>query len=230
MKSRTLNIFIGWDHKENVAYHTLANSIMRQSSVPVSITPLCLSSLRNIYNRPRDPKQSNDFSFTRFLVPYLSDYQGWSLFMDCDMLVRGDIAELWEERDSFKSVMVVKHDYTPKTETKFLGAKQYQYEKKNWSSVILFNCGHCHTKKLTTQYINTAPALDLHQFKWTEEDRIGSLPKVWNYLVGEYEPVPDAKIVHYTIGGPYFDEYCDCDYSDEWFNENRDVMHCDQKV
>ena len=93
---------------------------------------------------------------------------------------------------------------------------------------MLFNCSHHHTRKLTPEYVNTASGLELHQFKWTEEERIGEIPKEWNWLVGEYGVNPDAKIVHYTIGTPCFYEYEDCDYSEEWKEQYRDMNHCDQ--
>ena len=223
-----IKVFIGYDHAEAVAYHTLCHSIMTKSSVPVSITPICLDNLKDIFTRKRDKKQSNAFSFSRFLVPYLCGYKGKAIFMDCDMLLRTDIAELFEHFDFYYAVQVVKHDYIPKNDKKYLGNVQHVYEKKNWSSVMLFNCSHHHTRKLTPEYVNTASGLELHQFKWTEEERIGEIPKEWNWLVGEYGVNPDAKIVHYTIGTPCFYEYEDCDYSEEWKEQYRDMNHCDQ--
>lgn len=224
-----LNIYIGFDQVESVAYHTLCHSILSRSSKPVSITPINLKNLKGIYTRKRDPKQSNEFSFSRFLVPYLNGYKGFALFMDCDMLVRTDINELFELRDVTKAVQVVKHDYTPKNKTKYLGTTQYQYPRKNWSSVMLFNCAHYHCRKLTPDYINTATGLDLHRFSWTDDKYIGELPREWNHLVSEYEPNPKAKIVHYTVGGPYFDEYMNCEFSGEWFEEKSIMQHCQQR-
>jgi len=210
-----LRLFIGVDDVEMVAYHTMVQSIIETCSVPISITPLKLSMLPE-YTRERDPKQSNEFSFSRFLVPYLMDYEGFAIFADLDMLVRADLSELWKLRDSTKSVQVVKHDYTPKTHTKYLGAIQYQYPRKNWSSVMLFNCEHDHCRRLTPEYVNTASGMNLHRFHWTHEDYIGSLPKEWNWLVGEYEYNEFAKIAHLTIGGPWFVEYANTDYANEW--------------
>jgi len=224
-----IRLFIGYDAVEAVAYHTMVQSIIDTCSVPISITPVKLSMLPD-YKRERDPHQSNEFSFSRFLVPYLCDYKGFGIFMDCDMLLRADLKELWGMRDMYKSVQVVKHDYTPKNTTKFLGAKQYQYPRKNWSSVMLFNCAHEHCKRLTPEYVNTADALSLHRFYWTHDDHIGELPIEWNHLVGEYDRNPDAKNVHFTVGGPYFDEYYGCEYSKEWFEEMRKATHCEQLV
>lgn len=216
-----LNVFIGFDPKETVAYHVLAHSILRRASIPVSIAPLMQSQLGGIYTRERGPTESTQFSLTRFLVPALSAYRGWSLFMDCDMLCLADIAELagWIERAPDKALLVCQHDYTPKTERKFLDQVQTKYPRKNWSSLMLFNNARC--AALTPAYVNSASGLDLHRFRWLEDAAIGSLPLEWNWLVGEYPPTPAAKIVHYTLGGPYFDDYRDCDYADEWREELR---------
>lgn len=214
-----LNIYIGYDSKESVAFYTLAHSIVRRSSVPVSITPLVLTQLKSIYMRTRGPTESTEFSLTRFLVPFLSQYRGWSLFMDCDMLCRSDIAELaaYAERRPEKAVHVCKHDYVPKSGRKFLNQVQTQYPRKNWSSVMVFNNARC--RALTPDYVNSATGLELHRFAWIDDDGIGELPLEWNWLVGEYPHNRAAKIAHYTLGGPYFPDYRDCDYADEWFAE-----------
>ena len=224
-----INIFIGYDPREAVAFGVLAHSIHARSSQPVSIAPLMLSQLKHIYARERHPLQSTDFSFTRFLVPYLSGHTGWSLFMDCDMLVLDDIAKLWALRDERYAVQVVKHNHVPKEDVKFLGAKQTKYEKKNWSSVILFNNAKC--RALTPEYVNTATGLELHQFKWLgNDDLIGEIPHRWNHLVGYDAPNPDVSLVHYTIGGPYFDEYRDCEHADIWRQERTQMLRVQKKT
>ncbi len=214
-------VYIGYDANEAVAYHTLAHSILRRSSIPVTIAPLMRSQLQELYTRARGATESTEFSLTRFLVPLLSGYQGWSLFMDCDMLCRADIAELaaFPERSPDKAVLVCKHDYTPGPARKFLNQVQTVYPRKNWSSVMLFNNARC--TALTSAYVNSATGLDLQRFAWLDDALIGELPLEWNWLVGEYQHNPHARIVHYTIGGPYFDEYRGCDYAEEWFEENR---------
>ncbi len=228
MSDQTARIFVGFDSKEVVAYHVLSQSIIEYSSIPVEFSPIVLNHLGGIFTRERNPLQSTEFSFSRFLVPYLSNYEGWSLFMDCDMLARTDIAELWALRDERYAVMCVKHDYQPKLETKFLGQTQTKYEKKNWSSLILFNNAKC--RALTQDYVNTATGLQLHQFKWLEDDsQIGELPVVWNYLVNEYDRREDAKMVHFTDGGPYFEEYRNDDYADEWFAMRDRMLFVQQK-
>lgn len=223
-----IRVFIGFDQREAVAYHTLCQSILSRSSVPVSFIPIKRSMLKEIHDRPLDEKQSNEFSFTRFLVPYLSGYSGFSIFIDCDMLFQDDIAKLWELKDPFSSVQVVKHEYTPKNQYKYLGTTQHQYPKKNWSSVMIFNNGHYDCRRLTPEYVNEKSGLELHQMKWTQEDRIGEIPKEWNHLVSEYNPNPSAKNVHFTVGGPYFHEYENCEYSEEWFEERAMMTNCDQ--
>jgi len=211
-----INIFIGYDNKERVAYNVLSHSIIQNSTKPVAITPIALNNLKDDFVRERNSLSSTEFSFSRFMIPHLMNYQGWALFMDCDMLMFEDISKLWRMRDDSKAIQVCKHDYTPKESKKFLGQVQTKYEKKNWSSFMLMNCKKCTT--LTPDYVNKASGLELHQFKWLEGDHlIGDLPLEWNWLVGEYEHKEDVKNVHYTEGGPWFDDYKNCDYSQDWF-------------
>ena len=221
-----IRVFIGYDPRETVAFHVLSHSLLRNSSLPVSITGLKLSQL-DMW-RAKDPKQSTAFAFSRFLVPYLCGYEGHAIFMDCDMICRGDIAELWALRAQFQegeAVKVVKHDYTPTTATKFLNQPQTVYPCKNWSSVMLFNNAEC--RSLTPGSVNTQTGLYLHQFKWT--DAVGELPGEWNHLVGEYAPNTGAKLAHFTLGGPYFNEYADCEFSSEWFREKDYMTECEQR-
>lgn len=208
-----IRVVIGYDSNETVSFHVLSHSIMRHSSVPVSITPMMLKQLP--MTRKRDPKQSTEFSFSRFLVPYLCGYEGSAIFVDCDFLCRHDLAKLVVSPTD--AVSVVKHEYTPKNEDKFLGNRQTAYSKKNWSSLMVFNNALC--RKLTPEYVNSASGLELHQFKWTDESKIGAIDPSWNHLVGEYAPNPAAKMVHFTLGGPWFAKYRDCEYSAEWRRE-----------
>jgi hypothetical protein len=224
---KPIPIYIGFDQLESVAYHVFEYSIQRHASGPVSVTPLRLSQLGEVLTRARHPLQSNDFSFSRWLVPYLSRYRGWSMFADCDMLCRDDLYRLWALRDPQYAVMVVKHNHNPVETVKYLGNAQTQYEKKNWSSVILFNNTRC--KALTPEYINHASGLDLHQFKWLEDDSlIGSLPSHWNHLVGHDAPNSKAKIVHYTTGGPWLEAFNDCEFSHEWYAEKTMMEACEE--
>ena len=209
-----LDVFIGYDSDEPVAYAALCQSLLDHASRPIRFTPIALSTLRGVHERARMSQQSTEFSFSRFLTPYLSQYAGWSLFMDCDMLARADVADLFALADDRYAVMVCQHDYTPRDEVKFLNHTQTRYAKKNWSSVVLFNNARC--RALTPDYVETASGLDLHQFRWLDEGEIGSLPLEWNWLVGEYPANPAARIAHFTRGGPYFADYADSDYADEW--------------
>ena len=215
-----IRIFIGYDKMEPAAYHVLSHSIMRRATEPVSISPIKIELLKNLYRRPRASNHSTEFSLSRFLVPYLCDYQGWAIFMDCDMLCLDDISKLWALRDERFSVQVCRHDYEPRSRSKMLGSEQTFYEKKNWSSLMLLNCMEC--SALTPAYVNAASGLELHQFKWLSgDDRIGALPYRWNWLAGEYEHHNDVSIVHYTLGGPWWSQYVDCDYAKPWHAERK---------
>ena len=232
MSSKLLKVFIGYDPVESVAWHAMAHSILVRSSIPVSIIPVNVANLKEIYTRERDQKQSNEFSFTRFLVPYLCDYQGYAVFFDCDMMLRTDISEILNvtKAQPDKAVYVVQHNYEPRDEIKFLNAVQYKYPRKNWSSVMLWDCAHPANKKVTADFVNTATPMELHRFQWLEDDQIGELDVRWNWLVGEYDQPPsDVKNVHWTVGGPYFDEYKDADFASEWFAESEKMNYCMQR-
>ena len=219
-------IYIGYDPMESIAFYTLAHSILRRSSIPVSIAPVARSQLKGVYTRDRGPTESTDFSLTRFLVPWLSGFDGWSLYMDCDMLCRTDIVDLalQTRHQPDKAVVVCKHDYVPRSARKFLDRVQTTYPRKNWSSVVLFNNERC--RALTPEYVNSATPSDLHRFAWLDDHMIGELALEWNWLVGEYPHNPDAKILHFTLGGPYFPEYKNCDYAGEWFAEFDSMRQC----
>ena len=221
-----INIFIGYDNKEKVAFNVLSYSILKNSTKPVAITPIYLNNIKDDFIRERNQLSSTEFSFSRFIIPHLMNYQGWALFMDCDMLMKADVSELWRLRDDKYAVQVCKHDYVPKTQTKFLGQTQTAYPKKNWSSFMLMNCKKC--TQLTPDYVNKASGLELHQFKWLESDElIGELPIEWNWLANEYEYKEDVKNIHYTEGGPYFKDYKNTDYAIDWFNDYKETTAID---
>ena len=205
--TQPIPIFIGVDPRERAATNVLIDSLVQHSSTPLAITPLITPQLeaQQLYWRPRDPKQSTAFSFTRFLVPHLMGYQGWAIFMDCDMLARGDIAELWALRDEQFAVQCVRHEHVPGETVKFLGEVQSAYPKKNWSSLMLLNCSRC--TALTPEYVNTATGLELHRFHWLAGDHeIGAVPEGWNHLVAVQDPAKaeGAPLLHWTLGGPWF--------------------------
>ena len=225
-----LPIFIGYDPRERAATNVLIDSLYQHSSMPLAITPLVTPQLeaRGLFWREKDPKQSTAFSFTRFLVPHLMGYQGWALFLDCDMLCRSDIGALWDQRDDRFGAMCVQHEHVPGETVKFLGEVQSAYPKKNWSSLMLLNCSRC--TKLTLDYVNTATGLELHRFHWLDGDHeIGAIDGGWNHLVDVQTPSEiqdDSPMLHWTLGGPWFREQRTMGgpMAAEWFAARDDAM------
>jgi hypothetical protein len=219
-----IRIFVGLDaNVEPIAYHAFCQSVIEHSSVPVSFTPLCLNNLSGYEETHKDG--SNAFIYSRFLVPALCGYKGWAIFADGDMLCRGDIAGLYALKDEYRAVMVAKHDYQTKSATKYLGSPNEDYPRKNWSSVILWNCGHHQNKKLTPRYVMEASGKQLHRFEHLDNRFIGEIPLEWNWLVTEYDYNDTAKLVHATLGTPCFTEYQDCDYSQEWWDTYQRLIY-----
>jgi lipopolysaccharide biosynthesis glycosyltransferase len=224
---KPIPIFVGYDPREAIAYHACVNSIIRNSSVPVAIVPVALNLFRDYTETHTDG--SNHFIYTRFLVPYLMGWQGWAIFIDGDMIVRGDIAELWEMRAMAADVMVVKHDYKTKRKEKYLGSINEDYPRKNWSSVILWNCSSYPNRRLTPDFVQNSTGSYLHRFSWLEDSRIGELPAEWNWLPDEYGANPDAKLLHYTLGTPCFHEFADTPQAEEWHRERIFTEYCQQR-
>ena len=222
---KPLKIFIGVDPREMVTFHVLAHSIMARASGPVSITPLYLPNLREIYDRPRNAGQSTEFTYSRFLAPWLAGPE-ISIFMDSDMLCLSDVYELerMAQEQRYSDVLVVKHAYSPKPDRKFLNQVQTVYPCKNWSSLMVFNGHRLAVRYLTPEYVNRASPMDLHQFHWARD--VGEIPPEWNHLVGEYDPKSGVKLVHYTLGAPCFRGYEHCEYAQEWFEELGRMTHC----
>jgi lipopolysaccharide biosynthesis glycosyltransferase len=215
-----LRVFIGWDEREDIAYQVARQSLLRHASVPVSVLPIKRKEMiaAGLYWRGEDALASTEFTYTRFLTPLLADYSGWALFCDCDILFLGDVAELLAFNDPDKALYCVHHDYEPKNATKMDGKVQTQYPRKNWSSFMLFNCAHPATKSLTADVVNTATGAYLHRFQWADDAAIGELPVEWNWLEGWNEKPASGtpKAVHFTNGGPWFENWQDVDYADEW--------------
>lgn len=224
---KPIPVFVGYDPREAIAYHTCVNSIIRNSSRPVAIVPVALNLFQDYSETHTDG--SNHFIYTRFLVPYLCDFTGHAIFIDGDMIVRSDIAELWAMRDATKDVQVVKHDYKTRMPVKYLGAKNEDYPRKNWSSVILWNCNSFPNRKLTPEFVQHSTGSELHRFSWIEDHRIGELPKEWNWLPDEYGPNADAKLLHYTLGTPCFQEFADTPQGNEWHRERILTEYCQQR-
>ena len=223
-----ISIYIGYDSRESIAYHVCSNSIIRHGTVPVSINPLSLKLLQNYEELHTDG--SNQFIYSRFLVPYLQNYSGWAIFIDGDMILRDDIKQLYEMRDESKAVQVVQHDYKTRMKVKYLGAKNEDYPRKNWSSVILWNCGHERNKILTPEFVQTATGAQLHRFSWLADDLIGSLPKEWNWLPDEFGANDNAKLLHWTLGTPCFNEFAGANQAEEWHAERLLTNYCLQRT
>ena len=215
-------VFIGYDPREPIAYHVCVNSIIQNTSDIFCPIPLALTSLKRIYAETH-PDGSNQFIYTRFLVPFLMNYSGHAIYIDGDMLVNGDISELWDMRDNF-AVQVVKHDYKTKAQKKYLGNVNADYPRKNWSSVILWNCGHKSHRGLTPQSVMKMTGAELHRFTWLLDEEIGDLPPEWNWLETEYDPNPTANLIHYTLGTPCFEDYKNTDTSHLWHSALRDSL------
>ena len=215
-----MRIMIGYDPREDLAYKVAEASIKQYAGEKVLVHPIKQSTLRDIglYTRQFDPLSSTEFSFTRFLTPFLAQYEGWALFMDCDFLIRGDLTILREYCDPDIAVYVVKHDYRPKETTKMDNMVQYQYPRKNWSSFMWINCAHPQVRELTPNVVNRETGMYLHRLQWLTDDVIGELPVTFNYLEGWHtkDDCADPLAVHFTRGGPWFQDYLDVEYGDEW--------------
>lgn len=215
-----IRIYIGYDSREDEAYNTCVNSL---KPYECEIIKLDVSELKdkNIYNRTSDPLASTEFTYSRFLVPYLNNFNNICLFCDCDFVFLDDPNKLITYNSSEfgnYAVNVVKHaDYIPHSNIKMDGVPQSTYPKKNWSSLILWNCAHPSNFKLQPDVINNQSGKFLHRFEWlNERTEIGELPYTWNWLVGYYEENEYEKpsALHFTDGGPWFDEYKNCEYAD----------------
>jgi hypothetical protein len=224
-----MHVFIGCDRHQRLASLVLAHSLRRRSSLPITITLLEQHQLEQagLYWRPRDPGQTTDFSFSRFLVPALLGFQGWGLYLDGDMLCLADPATLWQLRDADEALLCVQHPSHPWGNRKMGGLCQTDYPRKNWSSLMLFNAPRC--CRLTPDYVNQASAMELHRFAWLEGADPGVLPRRWNYLV-DLDPPPASHqlpaLLHWTLGGPWLPGFAEAGgpLADLWLAE-RDDLH-----
>jgi hypothetical protein len=218
-----IKVFIGWDSRETVAYEVCKFSILRRTDpTQVSIKPIIQDELRvlGLYTRPADLNASTEFSLTRFLTPALAGYEGYAIFVDCDFLFLADIREIFQSIDPSKAVTVVQHDYKPTELTKMDGCIQHQYPRKNWSSLMVFQCHHPAVRRLTLDVVNNATPAYLHRLEWVDDADIGGLDIGWNYLEGWYPPgYNKLKAIHYTLGGPWFENKKDCDFAQFWLDE-----------
>ena len=225
-----MKVFVGYDTREDIAYQVCKHSIESKQS-DASVRPLKQQELRDAgwYTRGIDKLASTEFTFTRFLIPELCNFNGWALFMDCDMILKTDIKQLFDQADDKYAVMCVQHDYSPSATIKMDGQAQTIYPRKNWSSVMLFNCGHKSNAKLTQNLINDPKITGayLHRFSWLKDKEVGELSPEWNWLVGHYKEPKDGtpKLIHYTEGGPWFENYRNCEYHQDWKTELAGMMN-----
>ena len=230
LTTEKINIFVGYDGVvEPVAYHVFCQSVIEKATIPVSFTPLALNTLKGYTETHKDG--SNAFIYSRFLVPYLCDYKGYAIFVDGDMLCRADIKELMDIIDPLAAVSVVKHDYKTKYPTKYLGYKNEDYPRKNWSSVMVWNCGHFKNKQLTPEMIMNSTGAELHRLTWLDNefiDLIGEIPIEWNWLPDEFGKNNNAKLLHFTLGTPSFYDFATMPMASEWHKERILTEYCKQ--
>jgi lipopolysaccharide biosynthesis glycosyltransferase len=223
-----MKVFVGYDTREDIAYQVCKHSIISKQP-KADVQPLKQQELREAgwYTRGIDKLASTEFTFTRFLIPELTNFEGWAVFMDCDMILTTDIKKLFDEADDKYAVMCVKHDYKVQEGFKMDGQKQTVYPRKNWSSVVLWNCGHPSNRTLTTDMVNDPKTTGkyLHRFSWLRDEEIGELDHTWNYLVGVYNDYEKPNLIHFTEGGPWFENYRNCDFNGEWKKELQDMMN-----
>jgi len=222
-----MKVFVGYEPREDIAYQVCKHSI--QTKQPkAEVRPLIQKELRDAgwYSRPVDKLASTEFTFTRFLIPELMNFKGWAVFMDCDMILTTDIKELFDQADDKYAVMCVQHDYTPREGIKMDGQKQTIYPRKNWSSVVLWNCSHPSNRVVTQDFVNDTElnGAYMHRFSWLKDEEIGELDHTWNYLVGVYDDIETPKLIHYTEGGPWFENYRDCEFNELWKKELYDMF------
>ncbi len=209
-----VDIVVGFDPREAVAYHTFTQSVIEKSTVPTRFLPLNISSLSNYRELHNDG--SNEFIYSRFLVPFLMNFENWAIYADGDMVCLEDIKKLWDLRDKKYAIQVVKHDYKTKIRNKYWGNKNEDYPRKNWSSLILWNCNHPSHKILTPEFVEKQTGAFLHRFSWINDDEIGEIEKEWNWLAIEYKEKENINLIHYTIGTPCFKEYENTSLSSYW--------------
>ena len=219
--TQTLKIYVGYDSREDIAWQVARHSLLKHASIPVEVIPIKLDELveQGIYTREIDPLASTEFTYSRFLTPHLAGFDGWALFCDCDFLFFGDVAGLVQYQKPEHAVACVKHDYTPKEATKMDGQAQTVYPRKNWSSVVLWNCGHPANAVVTPEFVMGATGAQLHRFTLLSDDLIGEIPKVWNWLPDEFGANKEAKLLHWTLGTPCFHEFAHVPMAEEWHRE-----------
>jgi hypothetical protein len=240
MTAKHFQVFLGFDPREAAAL-AVARASIKNFDKHIPVEGLVLSDLQaqGLYYRETERRlgklwdviseapMSTEFAISRFLVPAIvkkrnrnfHPFNGWALFADCDVMFRANPNKLKEALDDTKAVMCVKHNYAPPDNVKMDGQEQTRYARKNWSSVMAFNCDHPSNNALTVEMVNSLPGRDLHRFCWLDDDEIGELDQTWNYLVGHTETNEEPKIVHFTEGGPWFEAFQGVPFAEEWKRE-----------
>ena len=224
-----MKIYIGYDKAESEAYRVAVKTLAMYTKTvaePLDADRLQATGLLRravdkrgqMYDLPSNAACSTEFAVSRFLVPILCQ-TGWALFTDCDVVFMGNPRELLAIADPSKAVMVVKHDHFGEGK-KMGGMEQTHYSRKNWSSVMLFNCDHPANKRLSIQDVNERPGRDLHAFYWLHDSEIGELPKEWNWLVNIQAKPEWPKIAHYTQGGPWISGWQAVEHDDLWLTHS----------
>lgn len=228
-----MKIFIGHDSREQAAFDVAVRSLQARrwdaEAIALRLDRLagtgllrrCMDARGRLYDLPSNAECSTEFAISRFLVPILCQ-SGWALFVDCDVVFLADPMELLKLADPTKAVMVVKHQQQGGG-LKMDGQVQTQYPRKNWSSVVLWNCDHPANRRLSLQDVNERPGRDLHAFYWLADSEIGELPREWNWLVN-VEPMPEhPKIAHFTLGGPWLPTWKGAEHDELWLRASRPV-------
>jgi lipopolysaccharide biosynthesis glycosyltransferase len=220
-----MNIHIGYDSAQDIAYSVCRHSIIKNTcNKDICIRKISCDNVAG-YNRPHDPLASTPFTYARFYIPFVNDYKGCSIFCDGDFLFLDDIQKLSDQFDPQYAVQVVKHDYTPSNAVKMNDKPQSIYPRKNWSSLILWNNEHPKNRILDCNLLNNATGSFLHRFQWLDDADIGEISYEWNWLVGWYTATNAIlpKALHFTEGGPWLDGYKNCEYSDIWFDYKNEI-------
>jgi hypothetical protein len=223
-----INLFVGFDERAEVGHHVFVSSVIRHSTHPISITPIGAKLFKGFVGARR-PDESTDFARIRFLIPWLMGFRGWAMFCDgSDMLVRDDISKLWAMRNFNRAVQVVHHDYKTLHPRKFVGTPMEcdnrDYERKNWSSVMLIQCSHFSWRDLIPDVVERMPGEALHQFEFVRPEHMGQIPLEWNWLADEYGHNDGAKLLHWTAGIPAFDHYKNSPMAREWLETAHQVL------
>lgn len=220
-----MNIHIGYDSAQDIAYSVCRHSIIKNTcNKDICISKISCDSIVG-YNRQHDPLASTPFTYARFYIPFVNDYKGCSIFCDGDFLFLEDIQKLSDQFDPRYAVQVVKHDYTPSNTLKMNDKPQSIYPRKNWSSLILWNNAHPKNRQLDCNLLNNASGSFLHRFQWLDDADIGEISYEWNWLVGWYTATNTIlpKALHFTEGGPWLEEYKNCEYSDAWLKYKNEI-------